>query len=206
MIHLDSRLSFNFRNDKDSSLLTPHPYYLFHILNILMEKKYIWSVMVLFSFFLGNPNCPKALGVHWSWIAEAICMGFVAYSTLQADNHWKHENISRSISCKIRKLKMYLWKMPSGKKTFNTWKALKGGTRALHTFSLMARCVGELLPKYCLSLLVFHNWEPFSSCVRCPQAGERCPLCFIPCECPDGILGAGRLMFVSATRTMRKLN
>lgn len=68
MIQLTSRLSFNFRNDKDSSLLTPHPYYLFHILNILMEKKiYIYMVSNGFILFLlGKPTCPKALSVHWS--------------------------------------------------------------------------------------------------------------------------------------------
>lgn len=70
---------------------------------------------------------------------------------------------------------MYLCKKPSGKKKkqpFNTWRAQKGGTRALHTFSLMARCVGELLPKYrkedlCLGLrALLQLYEMFSRLVK----------------------------------------
>lgn len=57
----------------------------------------MWSLMFFSSFFLlGCPSCPRALVVYQSWIAEAICMGFAAYSTLQTNNDWKHENVFRS--------------------------------------------------------------------------------------------------------------
>lgn len=40
-------------------------------------------------------------------------------------------------------------------KPFNTWRALNGGTIVLHTFPLMAGCVGEPPPKVLLVSLSF---------------------------------------------------